>query len=253
MRRYPGKRRRSEARWLPCFAAGPFGINPFRGCGSVGELFERLSSFENVYSAYRKARKAKSFKGYVLEFERDLESNLVSLQRELAEGSYVHGGYWEKIVRDSKPRKIRVANFRDRVVHHAICNVIDELFESGFSFDSFACRKGKGTHKAVKRLAGFLKGRKPAYCLQCDVSKFFASIDHEILFGLLCRKIWDERVRGLARMVIDSSFDNEVFDGELERLRRTGVPLGNVTSQFFANVYLNELDKFIKHTVGGGG
>jgi len=197
-------------------------------------VFTQITSFENLYSAYLGARKCKRYRTSILRFSRNLEENLISLQRELLARTYKHGGYREFIISDSKKRLIKAPLFRDRVIHHAVCNVVELIFERRFIYDSYACRKGKGTHAAVKRLESFVKSLAPAktYCLKCDISKYFNSIDHEILLGLLKNKIKNEDVLWLLYEIISSNSQ--------------GIPIGNLTSQLFANIYLNELDHFIK-------
>jgi retron-type reverse transcriptase len=118
--------------------------------------FDKICSFENLHLAYLKARMNKRYRKYVLEFSYNLEENLLKLQQELISQTYKHGKYREFIICDSKKRKIKAAPFPDRVVHHALCNLIEPIFDKGFIFDSFACRKEKGTHKAIKRLQTFL-------------------------------------------------------------------------------------------------
>lgn len=124
---------------------------------TYNNLFEKICSFENLYLAYLKARKCKRYRPEILKFSYNLEENLLRLQEELLNQTYRHGNYREFIVCDSKKRKIKAAPFRDRVVHHALCNVIEPIFDKGFIFDSYACRKEKGTHRAIKRLERFLK------------------------------------------------------------------------------------------------
>jgi len=120
-------------------------------------MFKKICSFENLHSAYRKARKCKRYRDEILAFSFNLEENLLKLKKELETQTYRHGGYREFIVNDSKKRTIKAASFRDRAVHHALCNIIEPIFEPTFIFDSYACRPGKGTHKAVKRLRTFLR------------------------------------------------------------------------------------------------
>ncbi len=199
-------------------------------------LFDKICSFENIHSAYFKARKGKRFKKDILLFNYNLEANLINLQKELRTEKYVHGGYKEFIVQDSKKRKIRAPCFRDRVVHHALCNVIEPIFEKTFIFDSYACRKKKGTHRALKRLKAWLKTAEGGYCLKCDISKYFDSIDQTILFNLIQKKIKDEKAIRLIGKII-CSFNKEI---------KIGIPIGNLTSQLFANIFLNQLDQFIK-------
>ncbi|MDO8482479.1 MAG: reverse transcriptase domain-containing protein [bacterium] len=155
-------------------------------------MFEQICDFKNLHTAYLKARKGKRYRGKILEFGYHLEENLLKLKDDLLSGNYRHGEYREFTVCDSKKRNIKAAPFRDRVVHHAVCNIIEPIFNKGFIYDSYACRTEKGTHKAVKRLQSFIRsadflslrakrGNPGIYCLKCDVSKYFDSIDHKIL------------------------------------------------------------------------
>ncbi len=207
--------------------------------------YKTLSSFEHLYYAYRRARKLRKSKRCVLLYEKNLERNLGTLSYILRNKIYTHGPYREFVVRDSKKRRIKAAPFRDRIVHHAVCALIEPLFEKRFIYDSYVCRKKKGTHRAVKRLRTFMYSvscgyTRPAYYVRLDVSKYFKSIDHDILFSLLCRVVDDKDIRSLLREIIRSSCDSCV-EG-----RKKGIPIGNLTSQLFANVYLNELDHYIK-------
>jgi len=214
-------------------------------------LYPEVCSFQNLLRAYRKARRGKRLKPAVAEFDIDLEKNLFQLRDELRRMMYEPGEYRDFIVHEPKERLISAAPFRDRVVHHAVCNVIEPIFERSFIFDSYACRKGKGTHKAIERCQSFLMRNR--YVLKCDVRKFFPSIDHEVLLALVQRKIADVDLLVLLEKVIRS----KVFREEIEYLdlldmfnhevRYKGIPIGNLTSQFFANVYLNGLDQFMKH------
>ena len=213
------------------------------------KFFNKICSFDNLHLAYLKARKAKRYRSCVLEFSRNLEENLLNIQSNLINLIYKPGPYKEFIIYDSKKRQIKAPEFSDRIVHHALLNIIEPIFDRGFIYDSYACRKNKGVHRAVKRLEYFLrslsvkswvqeeeyKTRPRIYCLKCDISKYFESINHEILFNLLKKKIADQKVLILFKKIIDSIPSEK------------GIPIGNLTSQFFANVYLNELDQFIKH------
>ncbi|MBI5527567.1 MAG: RNA-dependent DNA polymerase, partial [Deltaproteobacteria bacterium] len=187
-----------------------------------------------------------------LAFNFDLERNLIRLQRELSDQSYEPGPYRDFVVRDSKKRLISAAPYRDRVVHHAIINVIEPLFDPSFIDDSFACRKGKGTHAALARFRGWLPNYR--YVLKCDIRKYFQSIDHEILTDMLARRIGDTRVMWLLGKVIASRDFNDtapVWHFPCDDLlapaeRRRGIPVGNLTSQFFANLYLDGFDHWVK-------
>lgn len=210
------------------------------------DLFGQVTEFKNLCQAYRDARKGKRYDSEILPFEFYAEENLLKLKRELENRTYCHGGYREFIVNDSKKRKIKAAPFRDRVVHHALCNIIEPVFEPTFIFDSYACRKEKGTQRALKRLKMFLRsmmvreGEAPEiYCLQCDISKYFDSINHDVLFEMIKGRIGDQKVLWLVKEILDSN----------NRDTGKGIPIGNLTSQLFANVYLNELDQFTKRTL----
>jgi len=216
-------------------------------------LYPQITGFENLYWAFKQAAHAKRSKPDVSEFEFDLEENLLSLQAELTNQTYRPGPYHHFDIRDPKPRRISAAPFRDRVVHHALCRVIEPLFERRFIFDSYANRVGKGTHAALDRAQQF--SHRYPYVLQCDIQHFFPGIDHAILKQQLDHVIADEPTRWLCSLIIDSGAGIHahetgavIFPGNdlLTALRPTGLPIGNLTSQFWANVYLNPLDQFIK-------
>ncbi len=216
-----------------------------------GDLWKTLVSFENLYAAARKARRRKRCNTAVEQFEFDLERNLVELRESLLDRTYRPGPFRTFTITDPKPRLISAAPYRDRVVHHALCRMLEPIFERSFIFDSYACRRGKGTHAAVDRYTQF--ARKNRYVLKCDVRKFFPSVDHEILRGLLARKIKDPNVLWLTALVIEHSNPQDLvlgfFSGDdlfTAAERRHGIPIGNQTSQFFANVYLDPLDHFVK-------
>lgn len=204
-----------------------------------GNLFNKVCSFENIHSAYSKARRGKRFKKDILEFNYDLEYNLIDIKERLEKQEYIHGAYKEFIVRDSKERLIRAPLFKDRVVHHSLCGIIEPIFEKTFISNSFACRKKKGSHRGIKRLKAFLKDNRDAYCLKCDISKYFDSINQEILLRIIESKIKDKRIMWLIKQIINS-FNLDT---------KTGIPIGNLTSQLFANVYLNQLDQLVKHNL----
>ncbi len=219
-----------------------------------GNLFKQIISFENLYLASRKARKGKREKSNVILFETSIEEELLDLQAELAGKTYIPGKYREFTIYERKPRKISAAPFRDRVVHHALCNIIEPIFEKTFIFDSYACRAGKGTHKAVKRFTEFC--RKNRYVLKTDIKKYFPSIDHEILLKKIRRKIKCPDTLWLVGKIIDGSNPQEevrdYFPGDdlfIPFQRRKGIPIGNLTSQFFANIYLNDLDHYINEEI----
>jgi len=217
------------------------------------DLYPTIASFENLHLAFRKAAKGKRGQQAVAAFEFNLESNLCRLEEELLQQSYQPGPYRSFYIRDPKHRLVSAAPFRDRVVHHALCNVIEPIFERTFIGASYANRVGKGTHAALNH-AQKLAQRYP-YVLQCDIEQFFPSVDHAILSGILERKINDPPVQWLmqqilrsGRGVLDEVYQPTLFPGDdLFALSRSrGLPIGNLTSQFWANVMLNQLDQFIK-------
>lgn len=216
-----------------------------------GELWERLTSWPNLLAAARQARRGKRHQAHVARFELERERELLRLQEELRGGTYRPRPYRSFWVREPKRRLISAAPYRDRVVHHALINVIGPIFERNFVFDSYANRTGKGTHRAADRYQEF--ARRFAYVLQCDIVKFFPSIDHAILKRLLRSRIRDKRVLWLCDTIIDASNPQEHvaewFSGDdlfSPFERRRGLPIGNLTSQFWANIYLHGLDNFVK-------
>ena len=219
----------------------------------MGALFTRITSFANLLLAARLASKGKRFRPNVATFNLNLEEELHGLQQELIARTYRPGPYRTFLIRDKKPRFISAAPFRDRVVHHVLCNVIEPVFDRSFLFDSYACRTGKGTHAAVDRASHY--ARRFRYVLKCDMEKYFPSIDHAILMGLIVERIWDEGVLWLVRTILEGSnpqpevlhyFPGDNLFAPFER--RRGIPIGNQTSQFFANVYLDKLDHYVKET-----
>ena len=217
------------------------------------QLYAQITSFENLYQAFKCAARGKRKKTDVAAFEFDLEENLVHLQEELQTLTYQPGAYHNFHIQDAKRRLISAAPFRDRVVHHALCQVIEPIFEARFIHDTYACRVGKGTHRALLRARQF--ARQYPYVLKCDIQHFFPNIDHEILRSLLMRYIADKNILWLIDKILASGSEihtktNEpnYFPGDdlFAKLRPRGLPIGNLTSQFWANVYLNPLDQFVK-------
>ena len=214
-------------------------------------LFERIASLQNLIVAGKAALRGKRSHLPGAAFLADFEKEVSALHDELWAGTYKHGEYNYFTIHEPKERLVAAAPFRDRVMHHAIVRVIEPIFERRFIEDSFACRRGKGTHAAMRRSAQF--ARQFRYALKCDVRKYFPSIDHEVLMGLLGRVIADKRLWALIGHILDSHADGQrqvwIPGGDLFdfRMLKRGLPIGNLTSQFFANVYLNPLDHFIKH------
>ncbi len=216
-----------------------------------GNLWEQVTGFEGLLRAAQKACKGKRFRPQVARFHFDLEHELWALHEELCTKTYLPGAYRSFFIHEPKRRQISAAPYRDRVVHHALVGVLEPIYERTFIDDSYACRKGKGTHAAVARCQHY--ARRFRYVLKADVQKFFPSVDHEILKRQVARKVKDRDVLWLVGQVIDHSnlqepvqlwFPDDDLFAPAER--RRGIPIGNQTSQFFANVYLDPLDHFVK-------
>lgn len=223
----------------------------------TGQLWKALASWENLLEASRKAALGKKRKPAVAEFLLNQESELANLRQELLEGSYQPGPYRTFTIREPKSRMISAAPFRDRVVHHALTQVLEPVFERRFTADSYACRQGLGVHAALTK--GREAARRYPFVLKCDIQKYFPSIDHEILKDLLGRVIKCGPTLALAHRIIDGSNRQEeiavYYPGDdlfTPFSRRRGLPLGNQTSQFFANVYLNPLDHFVARELRAG-
>lgn len=217
-------------------------------------LYAKITSFENLLLAAHKAAKGKRERYCVLRFFEKLEDHLYQLQDELNDCSYQPGTYSTFFIYEPKKRMISAAPFRDRVVHHALINVIGPVLEKSFIYDSYANRVGKGTHRAIHRYQHYL--RTFDYVLKCDIKKYFPTIDHEILKQMMRRKIGDRQTLSLIDTIIDHSnaqeFVRDYFPGDslfapIER--RKGLPIGNLTSQYFANFYLDGFDHFVKETL----
>ena len=217
----------------------------------IGKLWSRMVSFENLHAAWRKARRGKKRSPAVAEFALRLETSLLKLQHELESGCYWPGAYRLFQIYERKPRTIAAAPFRDRVVHHALMNIIGPPLERRFIHDSYACRVGKGTHAAVARYQRW--ARRHAYAMKLDIRRYFPNMDHAILKGQLRRRIKDARLLDLLDRIIDGSpasgepadwFPGDDLLAPAERDR--GIPIGNLTSQFFANLYLDDFDHWVK-------
>jgi retron-type reverse transcriptase len=212
-----------------------------------GDLWGSVVDWSNLVLAAKKARRGKRDREAVQKFDFHLERNLLGLQRELASGAYRPGPFTTHWIHVPKSRLISAAPYRDRVVHHAVMNVLEPILDRHFHPDSFACRKGKGTHAAARRLQHLM--RRYPFALQCDVRKFFPSIDHEVLKETFRRRLKDRRVLALLDVIVDSSNEQEAviehFPGDslfTPLDHRRGLPIGNLTSQWFANWYLDRFD-----------
>ncbi len=222
-------------------------------------LYPQVYSFGNLYHAFRQARLGKRDRVAVADFEFDLEINLALLSRQLREQTYTPGPYTNFYIREPKRRLISAAPFCDRVVHHALCQVIEPIWEARFIHHSYACRIGKGTHKALDQAQHWVQQYR--YALHGDIVKYFPAIDHAILRTLLARRLADPGAMWLIDQILAGSVGvtaaespQAYFPGDdlFAITRPRGLPIGNLTSQFWANVYLHELDSFVKHTLRCG-
>jgi len=205
--------------------------------------YDNIISLENLLIAWQEFLRGKKNKTDVQEFQMNLMDNLINLHNDLKNKTYTHDGYHAFKVNDPKPRDIHKATVRDRVLHRAVYRILYPFFDSKFIYDSYSCRLGKGTHKALNRFHDFGKKAsfshtKTVWVLKGDIRKCFASIDQSTLFEILKKDIKDVDVLLLIRTII-KSFSSGVI--------RKGLPLGNLTSQLLVNIYLNEFDQFVKH------
>jgi retron-type reverse transcriptase len=199
-----------------------------------GNLWSKIITTENIALAYKKARKGKGWQHKVQNFEKNLEDNLENIRQSLIEKSFTTSEYRVKEVYEPKQRTIYILPFApDRIVQHAVMNVLEPIWNSMMIEDSYACRQGKGQHSASRRTMQWV--RKYKYCFQADVKKFYPSINHDILMNIVRRKIKDPDVLWLLEDIIYS------IPGD------NNVPIGNYTSQWLGNLYLNELDMYVKH------
>lgn len=212
-------------------------------------IFEKMVSVENLLFSWNQFKRGKMKKKDVQEFSRHLEKHIFALHRELMSGDYKHGKYRGFYIQDPKLRHIHKAEVQDRIVHQVVYTTLTEIFEPTFIHHSYSCRIEKGTHKAVKALEVMTRKitknyRVPCYVLKCDIKKFFDSVDHWILLEIIGRRIKDKRACALFREIATS------FNGYKKYIREgVGIPIGNLTSQIFANIYLNELDQYVKQSL----
>lgn len=199
-----------------------------------GNLYDKITKLDNIRLAYEKARKGKRWQNTVKKFEANLDDNLLQIQKMLIDKTYKTSPYITMVIHEPKERLIYKLPFSpDRIVQHAIMNIIEPIWESFFINESYACRKGKGIHAGSKKTMEFVRRNK--YCLKGDMAKFYPSMNHAVLYKIICRKIKDQDVLELLKNIIYS------IGGE------TNVPIGNYTSQWMGNLYLNELDQRVKH------
>lgn len=205
--------------------------------------FEKIIGLENLLQAWKEFVKGKRGKRDVQEFSLHLMDNIFILHYDLSNYSYKHGGYQAFNICDPKPRNIHKAEVRDRLLHHAIYRTLYPFFDKVFIADSYSCRINKGVHKAIKRFRKFAykvswNDTRTCWILKCDIKKFFENIDHKTLMGILQKYIEDKNVLWLLEKIIES------FSSKRHGI---GLPLGNLTSQLFVNIYMNEFDQFVKH------
>jgi RNA-directed DNA polymerase len=219
-----------------------------------GRLWPQVVSFENLLLAAKVTlAHGRRYHGEGAAHRMRLEERLLALQRELSQQTYRHGRYRGFTVYEPKQRLILAAPVRDRIVHHALHDVIAPYFDRGFIFDSYACRPNKGAHRALDRAQKFLQANR--FSLHLDVRKFFPSLPHAPLKEILRRSIREREVLWLFDHIIDSSLAAQKINEPAQRglfdhnVIERGLPIGNLTSQFLANLYLNELDQFVKHTL----
>lgn len=221
--------------------------------------YEQIASYSNIYAAYLDARKGKSERNEIMRFSLELDAHLNDLYNDLQEERYKVSGYRIIYIYVPKKRLIMALQFRDRVLQWAVYRLLNPLYEKTYIKDSYACIKERGREKAASRLQYWLRQteRKPKqyYYLKLDISKFFYRVDHEVLLNILKRRIKDERLIKLFDKIINS--EKRAFGLPLgvdpceidprEMLFDKGMPIGNLTSQMFANIYMNELDQYLKH------
>jgi len=206
--------------------------------------FEDIISLENLLEAWKEFIVGKKGKKDIQFFSMRLMDNIFSLHNDLINHTYTHGGYQAFKINDPKPRDIHKASVRDRLLHHAIYRILYPFFDRTFIADSYSCRDDKGTHKAINKFRSYFQkvsqnNTKTCWVLKCDIRKFFANIDHEVLIGILKEYISDENIIKLLENVIESF--------TARKGKRVGLPLGNLTSQLFVNIYMNRFDQFMKH------
>jgi retron-type reverse transcriptase len=202
-----------------------------------GDLFGKITNLDNIYLAYRSARKGKSWQNTISRFDDDLDENIFSIRDSLIDKSFTTSPYIEKMIYEPKQRIIYKLPFNpDRVVQHALMNALEPIWSGLFIHDSYACRVGKGIHAASRRTMDFIRTAGPkAYCLKMDIRKFYPSIDQDILFEIVKKKIKCEDTLWLLEDIIYS-----IPGGK-------NVPIGNYTSQWLGNLYMNDLDQLLKH------
>lgn len=213
-------------------------------------LYPKIYDFQNLMKAAQLSQRGKRHKNATAFFNMKLENELWRLHSDLKNKTYAPGPYRDFVIFEPKRRVISAATYRDRVLHHAIYNVLEPVFDPGFIFDSYATRKGKGTHAALQRFKKF--SRSNQYVLKCDIKKYFPNIRHDILMREIKRKIACSDTLGLIEKILGSHdvCGKEIAQPASQPASQRGIPIGNLTSQFFANIYLNCFDYFVKEKLG---
>lgn len=204
-------------------------------------LWDLIISWDNLYAAYKEAKKGKRYKNQVLAFTEHLEENLITIQNELIWQEWQPAEFRSFMVAEPKPRQIHAPVFRDRVVHHALVRVIEPLFERRFIHRSCACRKWRGTFFALRQTQRMVGNRKNTHALKADIKGYFPSVNHETLKKVIRKTIGDKKTLWLIDTIIDGGGDGE-----------TGIPIGSLTSQLFANIYLDVFDHYVTDELGHG-
>lgn len=216
-------------------------------------MFAAITAWDNLWLAFHKAARGKRRGLSAASFEHQVADRLIELQRDLRSHTYRLGAYKHFYIHEPKRRKISAAPFRDRVVHHALCNLIEPIFDRRFIPDSYANRRGKGTHRAVNRLQTY--AQRYRYVLRADVVQHFPSLDHAVLRDVIGQIIHEDDVLWLIDGILASGvgvlageYTPVYFPGDdlFARLRPRGLPIGNLTSQFWSNVYMNGFDWFVR-------
>lgn len=218
----------------------------------IGDIYKDIYCYENLLAAYHNAALGRRYRHDVMKFTENLEENLIDIQNDLIWHKYKVGEYHEFFVHDPKKRLIMSLPFRDRIVQWAIYRVLNPIFDRRYINTSYGCRVGGGAHKAIKQLQRYIRATDaPAYVLKLDMSKYFYRVNHDILFGILKRIFKDKDVLWLMHTIIygDHLFGIQIDDHnyEKDRVPGVGMAIGNLSSQMFANLYLNELDQYAKH------
>jgi retron-type reverse transcriptase len=208
-------------------------------------MFDKFTSLEHLHNSFLVAYKGRNKTKEVISYKQNLEENLLNLRKNLINFTYKHRKYRTFIVEDSKKRVINAPSFEDHILHHAVFSFLEEIFDKKFIENSFANRKGKGSHKAVLKLQK--ESKKYNYFLKMDITKYFQSVDQEILFKQIKKHVYDDKFLYYVKIIIESYLESNIINPLTSNF--TGMPIGNVTSQLFANIYLHDLDFYVENIV----